>query len=382
MLNFYLFDIFMKKTVKTKECVIKKFFKTKKNLPMIGIGGLILAFAVYALAAPSAFKGIADNMFGSTMQLRSYTTNWFIYEMAEVDCMDNTNIDLEEPCSNNMAEVDWMEEAVDICEAHNGVENLSFYEGDRCETEIEFNCTDDEVLDAAEEFESDFYGFMDWIDDYMDECELENNHYDWIEVECENGEEIDIDYTNADCDDYEQWMREAFLTCDTAARDHITDFDFYGFGCNVAPAGDCTNEELLECITAPDYDACIAECSGEELEYGCTEDEIIEAFYDYRNSSPDFTNRVRNYLDECNLEDEQYDAIDVDCDNGDHQSFDITPSGGDCDEYEEWLVKARDYCEENDSYVNSIEMEWHNCGWNNIDPLLQKMEALKSIRKR
>jgi len=58
---------------------------------MIGIGGLILAFAVYALAAPSAFKGITDNMFGSTMQLRSRNTvtTSHIYDRVEVECASN-----------------------------------------------------------------------------------------------------------------------------------------------------------------------------------------------------------------------------------------------------------------------------------------------------
>ncbi len=238
---------------KKKECIITKFFKTKKNLPMIGIGGLILAFAVYALAAPSAFKGIADNMFGSTMQLRSQNTvtTSHTYDRVEIECVSDWYHEQTASCSSEMNEVDRAIESLEECKYVWWVETIHFDIDDRCETQWEFNCTDDEVLDAAEEFESDFYGFMDWIDDYMDECDLESNHYDWIEVECENGEEIDIDYTNADCD-----------------------------------------------------------------------------------------------------------------------------------EYEEWLVKARDYCEENDSYVNNFEMEGHNCGGNNIDPLLQKMEALRTIRRR
>jgi hypothetical protein len=73
--------------------------------------------------------------------------------MAEVDCMDNTNIDLEESCSMNMDENDWMEEAVDVCEEHNGVENLNFSENDRCGIEPEFSCTNNEVSNASEEFE-------------------------------------------------------------------------------------------------------------------------------------------------------------------------------------------------------------------------------------
>ena len=253
----------MKKLVKTKECVIKKFFKTKKNLPIIGIGGLILAFAIYALVAPSAFKWIADNMFGSAMHLKSYTTNGFIYAAAEVDCMDNINIDLEKSCSDNMAEIDWMEEAVDVCEIHDGVENLSFNIHDRCETEQEFNCTDNEVLAAAENYEWNYYEFMDWIEEYADECNLENNQYDWILFECDNGDEMnfDISPSNWDCDEYLEWMDAATIYCSTWGRENISDFQLYGLNCNNNQAGDCTNEELLECITADDFDACVAECS-------------------------------------------------------------------------------------------------------------------------
>jgi hypothetical protein len=100
-----------------------------------------------------AYLLIGDKMYGNVMNLKSYTTNGFIYETAEVDCMDNLNIDMEESCANNMAEIDWMEEAVDVCEPHGGVENLSFNIHDRCETTPEFNCTNNEVSNASEEFE-------------------------------------------------------------------------------------------------------------------------------------------------------------------------------------------------------------------------------------
>jgi len=76
---------------------------------------------------------------------------------------------------------------------------------------------------------------MNWIDEYMDECDFENDHYNGIDVECDDRHYEDyLDHTNttnATCDDYEQWMREAFLYCDENGS-YIEDFEFHGYGCN------------------------------------------------------------------------------------------------------------------------------------------------------
>ncbi len=132
----------MKKNWKTKECVIKKFFKTKKNLPMICIGWLILAFAVYALVAPSAFKWITDNMFGNAIHLRSQTrsvnTNMHFYDdVHSLKCMDGYALNFNRSCSNNMDEMDRMDEAIEECENHNWIGLIEFHEHDRCEMQAD-----------------------------------------------------------------------------------------------------------------------------------------------------------------------------------------------------------------------------------------------------
>jgi hypothetical protein len=75
---------------------------------------------------------------------------------------------------------------------------------------------------------------MSWLNDYAEECDLEDNQYDWIEVECGNGDEIDIDMSpsNWDCDEYWEWIEAANTYCSTWNRENIDDFDLYGLGCN------------------------------------------------------------------------------------------------------------------------------------------------------
>ncbi|HRX63850.1 MAG TPA: hypothetical protein P5060_01965 [Candidatus Absconditabacterales bacterium] len=196
-------------------------------------GSIILALAVLVFAG-LVYTFAGDKMHGNVMNLKmksnfeSYTYD----DLHDLECMDGYEPVLNKSCTNQMNEMDRVDESMEECDGHGGVKLVEFDESDRCEL---FNCTHEEVLGAAETYEGDYYGFMDWIEEYAEECGLENNQYDGIEFECDNGDEMDFDISpsNGDCDEYLEWMEAANIYCSTGNRENISEFELYGLGCGL-----------------------------------------------------------------------------------------------------------------------------------------------------